>query len=187
MEGREKFSGLLVRIMLVAFLSVWPHPKAVAEPEKEFSKSSIDLGIVVSDLDKAMQFYTRALGFKEAESFSIPKDIGEKTGLTDDKPITMKVLVLEEEENAAKLKLIKIPGAQSREGDNHFIHSQLGFRYITIFVNDMKKTLLRLEKMGVLPITKKLIALPQKIGPDVYLTVIRDPDQNLIELVGPKK
>lgn len=186
MNPKDNSIFFLTRIMLIALFLLWPPPRAAAETEEEFSKSSIDIGIVVSDLDKAVKFYTHALGFKETESFSIPDDIGEKLGLTDSKLVKMRVLMLEEEENATKLKLIKVPSARSEEGDNRFIHSQLGFRYITIFVNDMKETLSRLKKAGVALATKKLIIFPKELEQDVYLAIVRDPDGNLIELVGPK-
>lgn len=175
------------KVMIIGFLLAFPYLESVAGPEKEFSKSAIDVGIVVNDLDKSAQFYLHVLGFKEVEYFYVPGEIGFNSGLTDAKLMKMKVLVLDEEENATKLKLIKVPEVESEKDNNQFIHSQLGFRYLTIFVNDIEKSLFRLEKAGVLPVTKKLVVLPQKLGQDVYLTVIRDPDGNLIELVGPKQ
>jgi hypothetical protein len=45
----------------------------------------------------------------------------------------------------------------------------------------------RLEKAGVKPLAKCPLALQKSPSSQTYLTVFRDPDGNLIELVGPKK
>jgi catechol 2,3-dioxygenase-like lactoylglutathione lyase family enzyme len=63
----------------------------------------------------------------------------------------------------------------------------LGFSYLTIVVNDTNAALARLKKAGVKPIAKTPVELPKNLAPGVFLTVVRDPDGNLVELVGPKK
>jgi hypothetical protein len=44
----------------------------------------------------------------------------------------------------------------------------------------------RLEKAGVKPLAKGPVALPEPLPQGIYLTVVRDPDGNIVELVGPK-
>jgi hypothetical protein len=45
-----------------------------------------------------------------------------------------------------------------------------------------------LAKLGVKPIAKSPVLLPESLVPGkMYLTVVRDPDGNLVELIGPKK
>jgi catechol 2,3-dioxygenase-like lactoylglutathione lyase family enzyme len=69
---------------------------------------------------------------------------------------------------------------------NDFIHSQRGYSYITIEINDTNAALKRLEKAGVKPLAKGPVALPKPLPQGIYLTVVRDPDGNIVELVGPK-
>jgi predicted enzyme related to lactoylglutathione lyase len=154
---------------------------------KAFSSTTIDLGIVVSDVEKAVKFYTDAIGFKEIEGFSVPAEYCKDVGLTDGKPLKIRVLVLGEGETATKLKLMEIPGTKMRKSDNDFIHSQSGFRYLTIFVNDTTAAMEKLTKSGVKTVAKTPMELPKGLPQGVYLTIVRDPDGNFVELVGPKK
>ena len=38
-----------------------------------FSKTTFDLGVVVSDLDQAAEFYTKVVGMTEVQGFSAPR------------------------------------------------------------------------------------------------------------------
>ena len=42
-----------------------------AEDKPVFSKVTVDLGIVVSDLDKTAKFYTEVIGLTEVKGFSV--------------------------------------------------------------------------------------------------------------------
>jgi catechol 2,3-dioxygenase-like lactoylglutathione lyase family enzyme len=153
----------------------------------EFAAATIDLGVVVSDVEKAVQFYTRAIGFKEVEGFSVPADFAADAGLTENQPLDIRVLVLGDDQTATKLKLMEVPGVKIKKADNRFIHSQFGFSYLTIFIEDTNTALARLKEAGVKPLAKGPVPLPKPLPQGVFLTVVRDPDGNLIELVGPKK
>ncbi|HEY8506220.1 MAG TPA: VOC family protein [Gemmataceae bacterium] len=154
----------------------------------EFARSTIDLGVVVSDLDRAAKFYTAAIGFKEVEGFSVPADFCAKAGLTDSKALKIRVFVLGEGDSATKLKLMELPGVESKKADNTFIHSQLGYSYLTIYVADINAALKRLKQAGVEPVSKGgAVELPEDLARGVYLTLVKDPDGNIIELIGPKK
>src|SRR5262245_56716907 len=102
--------------------------------ESVASRTTIDLGMVVSDLDKSVAFYKDVIGFQEAPGFKVPGDWAKDVGLTDGKPLDIKVLVLGEGDSATKLKLMQVGGADAKKTDNEYIHSQLGVRYLTIFV-----------------------------------------------------
>ncbi len=60
---------------------------------------------------------------------------------------------------------------------------ELGYSYITIWVNDQTAALARLKKLDVAPIAKG----PVGLSGGLFLTVVRDPDGNFVELVGPRK
>ena len=162
-------------------------PLSGAEENSEFTRTTIDVGVVVSQLAKSVKFYTEAIGFKESAPFTVSAEFCADAGLTDHKPLSIRVLTLGDGDTATKLKLMELPGVKIQTSDNAFIHSQLGYRYLTIFVADADATLARLKKAGVKPLAKGPIALPPGFPAGMALTVVRDPDGNLIELIGPKR
>lgn len=178
--------ALLASLSLMALLAGPVQVKAQSAGSS-FASDVFDLGVVVSDVAKAVEFYTSAIGFKEVQGFTVPAEWTKDVGLTDGQALKIRVLVLGEGKNATKLKLMEIPGADIKKSKNKFVISQLGFRYLTIHVTDMDAAMARLKKAGVKPRTKTgMVALPEGFPKDVYLTLVRDPDGNMIELVGPK-
>lgn len=159
---------------------------AKAEGDGQFARPVIDLGVVVSDLDRAMKFYTEAIGFTKVGEFSVNADFCRDAGLTDSHELNIQVLALDGDEQGTKLKLMHLPGVKSKRGDHKFIHSQLGFSYLTIFVKDSDAALARLKKAGVKPVAKDQVRVPLKTPVPMFLTVVADPDGNLVELVGPQ-
>lgn len=153
----------------------------------EFARTTIDLGVVVSDIEKAAAFYRDAIGLKELNGFEVGADFATDAGLTDRQSLSIRVFALGEDETATKLKLMQVPGANSVASRSESIHAQLGFSYITVFVNDTKAAMRRLEKMGVKPLAKGPVPLPEGFPQGVFLTVVKDPDGNFVELVGPSK
>lgn len=156
-----------------------------AQEDSNFSKLTIDLGVVVKDLDRSIEFYTKAIGFTKVGHFDVPTATATDAGLTNSKDLSIDVLTLGAGDGATSLKLMELPEVIAREANNNFIHSQFGFSYITIHVKDTAKAMARLEAAGVKPIAKGPVELPASLGAGVYLTVVKDPDGNFVELVGP--
>jgi catechol 2,3-dioxygenase-like lactoylglutathione lyase family enzyme len=151
------------------------------EVKAEFSRTTIDLGVVVGDLEKAVKFYTEAMGFTKVGEFDVSNKLAGDTGLTDYKPFKVQVFALGKEPSATKLKIMQIPGDGSKPVDNRYIGSSLGFRYLTVFVSDLNKALERLKRNGVTPVKP-----PYRLGNDAtHLVLVKDPDGNTIELLGP--
>ena len=71
---------------------------------------------------------------------------------------------------------------ESKKSDQSYINSTLGFSYLTIFVKSTDVALERLKKAGVKPIAKGPATLPANLDPKLSLTIVRDPDGNVIEL-----
>lgn len=174
--------GMLSIICVLVFASWIP-----AAETSEFARTTIDLGVVVSDVEASAKFYTDVIGLTEVKGFSVPADFCADSGLTNQHKLDVRVFVLGEGESATKLKLMQLPGVESKQNDHAYIHSSLGFSYITVFITDTKRALARLKKAGVAPIAKSPVELPKGLPQGVYLTVVRDPDGNLVELVGPKQ
>jgi catechol 2,3-dioxygenase-like lactoylglutathione lyase family enzyme len=175
-----------MRRLALAFIAalLCPALASAAEPVT-FPSATIDLGTCVTDIEKSVRFYTEGIGFREVPGFAVAA----AAGLTDMKPLAIRVLVLGDGPGATKLKLMQVAGTTPRGGDTEFIHSHTGFRYLTIMVSDTTAALERLAKLGVKPIAKSPVALPASLVPpgDQFLTVVRDPDGNLVELIGPRR
>ena len=159
------------------------------DPQVEFAKGVIDLGVVVSDLERSVAFYgEEGLGLEEQRPFSVGADFCRKAGLTRDAGLDIKVF----RPNAGKgagagtaIKLMQAPekAAASRNGT---ILDELGFSYLTVYVTHLDPILARLAAMGVEPLAEGPTPLPGQ-GPDgTLLALVPDPDGNLIELIGPR-
>lgn len=156
-------------------------------PGEEFARTTIDLGCVVKDAEKSAAFYQDVIGMTELPGFSAPGSFVKDAGLGEGNyGLSVRVMVLGEGPTATRLKLIEAPEGLGKPGDTSTIDAELGFRYLTIVVKDMNAAMARLEKMGVKPLAKGPVELPAALAKGVYLTVVRDPDGNMVELVGPK-
>ena len=152
-----------------------------------YSSSRMDFGIVVSDINKSLAFYTKALGLTEVEGFDVPSDMGKGSGLCDGKPFHVHIVKVADTDDATNIKLMQFKDAPGARQDTTFINSTLGVRYLTLYVADMTPVLQQAATCGVKPIAQGPVALPESLASGVYLAVLRDPDGNMIELVGPKK
>jgi lactoylglutathione lyase len=160
---------------------------AEAADKSEFSSTTVDVGVVVSDVAKSVKFYTEAIGCTELPGFSVDGPYTAEVGLTDgSEGLDIHVLALGDAPTATKIKLMQFKTTPKAD-DNKYISSQLGFRYLTIFVSDTNAAVARLKKAGVTPLAKSPQTLPKGLPQDVYLTLVKDPDGNIVELVGPKK
>jgi lactoylglutathione lyase len=154
-----------------------------ADPAPTFSKAVIDIGVVVSDLDKSAAFYTNVIGFREIPGFEVPPAMGGRIGLTDNRGVKIRVFELGEGEGATKVKLMAFPGSGAAKPDRKFIHSTTGLNYLTLYVSDMTPPLQRLKSAGV----KLLGESPVELGGGTKLVTFQDPDGIFIELIGPAK
>ncbi len=174
------------RLPLFAFLiSLLVFDMALAQDassDSEFASLTIAIGCVVSDIEASVKFYTEAIGFQVAKGFEVDANFATDSGLTNQKPLDVKVLKLGEGRGATRLKLMQVEG-DSLKPANEFINSSLGFSYLTIFVKSTDAAMERLKKSGVKPLAKGPIALVA--NPQMALTLVRDPDGNFIELIGP--
>ena len=152
-----------------------------AKKKNDFTKPTIDIGCVVSDIDASLKFYKEAVGFDESGGFKVPGEFAAEAGLTD-KPLDVKVLTLAGDQGKTQLKLMQIEGDSAKQ-KNDQINTTLGFSYITVFVKSTKAAMQRLKKANVKPLAKGPAKIPNT---ELVLIVVRDPDGNMIELLGPE-
>jgi catechol 2,3-dioxygenase-like lactoylglutathione lyase family enzyme len=146
----------------------------------------MDLGIVVSDLNASLKFYTEVVGLTKTGSFSVGADFCREVGLTDSHDLNIQVLSPNGDTDGTGVKLMELPGVTSHKADQRFIHSQLGFSYLSFFVTDIDAASARMKAAGVTAVAKERVRIPLETPVPMYLTLVADPDGNLIELIGPK-
>jgi len=179
----KKYNVIALMVLCTATCIFLTGASGTDRAKSEFARTTIDLGIVVSDVEKAAQFYKNALGFTEVPGFDVSKEMAGDSGLADYHAFRVRVLVLGDEPSATKIKIMEFNQAPGKKVDNQFIHSSLGYSYLTIFVSDTTAAVERAKRAGVHPVKNPY----QLSGGNLYLTLIKDPDGNIIELVGPKK
>ncbi len=125
----------------------------------ETLKASLDVGVIVSDIDKAKAFYGDVLGLKQTAILQMPDGSSMyryQTGTT-----TVKVRAIP--------KAAKYSGA---------VREAVGFRLLTFYLDDFDGILKRWASAGGEP-PKVMDA-----GPGIKFAFITDPDGNQIELVS---
>jgi lactoylglutathione lyase len=165
----------------------WLAQAQQADPagDSAFLSQTIDLGTVVSDVEKSVKWYKDVVGFTEVDGFDIPPDFAAQTGLSNKLPFHVHVLVLGKAETATKLKLMQFKTAPGARVDQNFVHSTYGFRYLTIVVKDLNAAVARAAQHGAKPIAQGPAGLPPGFPSELGLAILRDPDGNFVELVGP--
>ena len=178
-----KLTGLAVVLGVSLLALTGAKDKPVVAKPGEFASTTIDFGIICSDVERSVDFYTQAVGLTEVEGFDVPADFGKDSGLTDNQPFHVHVLVLGEGDKATtKLKLMEFKKAPGKKVDQSFIHSMLGMRYTTIFVKNIDAANLRMIAYGTMPLGKGLVEIPD----GRLLGLYKDPDGNFLEVVGPR-
>lgn len=159
---------------------------ATGRPTSDFTSATVDFGIVVSDLDRAAAFYVEGLGLTETPGFAVSAEMGGDSGLTDGKPFHVRVFKTSDASGATSVKLMEFPGATGAEPKNDFIHTTLGVSYLTLYVADIDAAVKRAREAGAPPLAKGPVPLPKELAEGIWLALVRDPDGNMIELIGPK-
>ena len=72
-----------MRPFLLTFCLALASWTAVAEEAVPFPRTTIDLGCVVTNLDKSVRFYTEGIGFREVQGFEVATSLASDAGLTD--------------------------------------------------------------------------------------------------------
>jgi glyoxylase I family protein len=123
------------------------------------AKDSLDLGIVVSDIQASLKFYKDLLGL-------------EFVGTTPVWFGTMHRLRF----GSSDFKLVD-PKTVPPKGAVG-LDKQLGFRYVTFVVKNLSEICAELKKKGI------EFAVPeQEARPGVRIAMVKDPDGNIVEFV----
>jgi len=163
--------------LLLLFLALGSR---LAAQDGEFSSNTISVGVVVSDLDRSLRFYTNVIGMKKTGSFTVDAAGGRRTGLTDGVPVTINVLRLGDGKDATDWKLMSFGKPAAHPVQKH-LQDDTGMQYITLNVRSLKPFLKRLKEANV-PL---LGETPIPIGGNNHFVLVQDPDGIFVELIGP--
>ncbi len=123
------------------------------------AKNSLDIGILVSDIQKSLTFYQDILGLKKIGELPVP--FGHMHRLAFGESF-VKLVDPKKVPPAGPLGLTKA----------------LGFRYLTFQVSNIDEICADCEKAGV------VFEIPkQELMPGVTIAMVRDPDGNVVEFV----
>ena len=139
----------------------------------ELSRPVLDIGLVVRDLGKALEFYRDKLGMKPTRRIPVDAETARQGGIANS-PFDIQYM----EFGDVNLKLIHFPDAppSSPAGAD----GQAGFRYITMWVKDITSTYEEWKAKGV-----EFLSAPIRRTPEMQMVFMRDPEGNLIEILGP--
>jgi catechol 2,3-dioxygenase-like lactoylglutathione lyase family enzyme len=123
------------------------------------AKTSLDVGILVKDIQKSLAFYQDLLGLKKIGELPIPFGHMHRLGFGES---FVKLVDPKKVPPAGELGLTKA----------------LGFRYLTFQISNIDEVCAACEKAGV------AFELPkQELMPGVTIAMVRDPDGNVVEFV----
>jgi|GEM_PF-228538 len=131
--------------------------------QKIAPRSAIDIGIVVADMERSLNFYRDLLG--------VPIVAETQTSLIGEG----RMVQLQHGVSLIKLvKLTTVPPDQSPME----ISAATGYRYITLLVADITAILADIEQVGI-RVTQPLI----KLANGTQIAMVADPDGNIVEFV----
>ncbi len=162
-------------LILVSSLIICP-----ALAQSEYSSPRIDIGIVVSDLDRSMEFYQNVMGMKKVNLYDINSDFGLKSGLSGGIPFKAQVLKTDDTPDATEWKLMSFDKA-AQHPDQKWIQDDTGMQYATFIVKSLQPFLERIEEYNI----RMLGETPTPIDEQRTFILIQDPDGIFIELIGP--
>lgn len=153
-----------------------------AYSQSSFSSNLIGSGVVVSDLNRSLDFYINGIGMVKAYNFTINEEFSKRSGLSNGVAVEVSVLKLENSPNANEWKLMSF-GNKQTESKPDYIQDGTGVQYITINVKALNPVIKRLKEKGV----KLLGSTPTPLNENLHFVLVQDPDGIFIELIGPLK
>lgn len=164
-------------IMVFAF-TFMPY---IIHAQNEFSNATIGVGVVVKNLERSLDFYTKIIGMKRTGTIPLDADFAKRSGLSNGIPFEIAVLKLIDTPEATQWKLMSFNSKTIKQKAKH-IQDNIGVQYITIDVTDLGPVVARIKANNI----KLLGETPTSLGDGKrFFVLIQDPDGTFIELIGP--
>jgi catechol 2,3-dioxygenase-like lactoylglutathione lyase family enzyme len=144
--------------------------------------NSVDIGVVVSDLQRSLTFYTTVLGMEQIDTWHASKEMSTTYGVNSGKAFDIINLKLDCDGYVLKYKLNNTPVNKLKDStvnneNEKYAFEKLGTRYLTINVKSIDPFI---ERIKANQIKYKLVTFPD--GWRVVL--VHDPDGALLEIAG---
>src|SRR5690606_20691129 len=156
-------SSLLKTISVAATLLL----NISAFSQKNFSSNLIGSGVVVSDLDRSLDFYINGIGMVKAYDFTINEEFSKRSGLSNGVAVDVTVLKLDKSSDANEWKLMSFGNSQTTQKPE-FIQDKTGVQYITINVKTLNPVIERLKLMNV----KLLGSTPTPLNDKLHFVLV---------------
>ena len=143
--------------------------------QSPFSNPTIQVGVVVEDLQKSVDFYTNIIGMTKTGAFNIDPEKARKLGLSDKYNLDVTILKLEDSAQANEWKLMSF-GTKPGHKKPNWVHDDTGVQYITIFVNHLDPFVERIKKNKIPILSEE----PSPLSNGNYFVLIQDPDGTFI-------
>jgi len=140
----------------------------------KMTKGSIDIGIVVQDLDRAEKFYAGVLGLPMVREVEISEEKAKRSGCASGR-FAFKAF----QAGDVQLKVVQADAAPAAGGGK--VDAATGFRYITFSVESIEAAHDALRAAGA-----AIQGEITEVAPGRFIIFFQDPDGNLLECVGPR-
>ena len=139
--------------------------------EVHFSNDTIQVGVVVTDIEESIRFYTDVIGMQKVGGFEVGEGFGKSSGLTGGEAFEVTILKLADRPEANQWKLMSFKEAAKSKHGKH-IQDGIGMQYITLYVESISPYLERFKQHKV-----KLLSDPNTtVGDGRQFALIQDPD-----------
>ena len=150
----------------------------VKEKEVGFSNDTIQIGVVVNDLEKSVKFYTEIIGMTQVGGFTVSEEFSNKSGLSGGAAFDVTILKLADSPTANQWKLMSFKDLPEPRKDMH-IQDGIGMRYITIYVESVEPYLERFKQHNI----KLLSDANTTVGDGRQFVLIQDPNGVFVEII----
>ena len=142
---------------------------------------TVDVGVVVTDLEKSLNFYTSILGMEKIDTWHSSREMSTKYGVNSGKAFDIINLKLDCDGYVLKYKLNKTENNIHQDTLNneneYYGFEKIGTRYLTINVESVDPFIDRIKNHNI---KYKIVAFPDGFR----VVLFHDPDGALIEIAG---
>ena len=172
----QPVAGFVLFVLLAACTTQWPATSSTEETPPVTSaapKQTLDVGIVVVDMTRSLNFYRDLIGLPVVAEFRIGQ-VGEPvvSRIGDGKMVWLRY-------RESLIKLVEMdvePSGRTPTG----LSKAFGFRFITLPVPGIEALMAKTEQAKA-PLVVPLIELAD----GVKISMVEDPDGNVVEFVEP--
>ena len=169
-----------ITIVLTCILCVFSSKQSTnVEVQQSWSlrmTAPLEPGIVCSDIDRMLDFYTRVLGLKLVADAETSPEMSTRAGLT---PHGYRIIRLQTP-YGERIKLVQVKNLHAKRSQApEWVFDRQGIAYITFIVSNINDVAARLSKHGV----KLVRPGPVEVRKGVVTLFAEDPEGNFIEFV----